>query len=103
MVEAALGIAAVGERLAPRRRWQALRKLARHSSFRIGFVIILLLALAALLAPWITGLDPTAMRIRFRFRPPSSMFPFSTDNFGRDVLTRVLYGARLSLWIGLGV
>ncbi|MFI4980655.1 MAG: ABC transporter permease, partial [Nevskiales bacterium] len=96
-------MAAAGERLAPRRRWQVARKLARHRSFRIGFVIILLLSVAALLAPWITGIDPTSMRIRFRFRPPSPMFPFGSDNFGRDVLTRVLYGARLSLWIGLGV
>jgi len=85
-----------------RRRTQVLRRLARHRSFRVGFVIILLLVLAAVFAPLITGLDPTAMRVRFRFRPPSLAFPFGSDNFGRDVLTRVLYGARLSLWIGLG-
>jgi len=96
-------MAEIGERLAPRRRYPVLRKLARHRSFRIGFLIVALLTLAAILAPWLTGIDPTAMRIRFRFRPPSAMFPFGTDNFGRDLLTRVLYGARLSLWIGLGV
>jgi len=96
-------MAETGETLAPRRRFPVLRKLARHRSFRIGFIIVALLTLAAILAPWLTGIDPTAMRIRFRFRPPSAMFPFGTDNFGRDLLTRVLYGARLSLWIGLGV
>src|SRR5580704_7440475 len=90
-------------RQAPRQRFSTVRKLARHRSFRVGFVIVTLLALAAIFAPVLTGLDPTAMRIRFRFRPPSLMFPFGTDNFGRDLLTRVLYGARLSLWIGLGV
>ena len=86
-----------------RRRFPTVRKLARHPSFRIGFLIILVLAAAAGLAPVLTGLDPTAMRIRFRFRPPSAGFVFGTDAFGRDVLTRVLYGARISLWIGLGV
>jgi peptide/nickel transport system permease protein len=89
--------------LAPRRRFRVLRKLARHGSFRIGFVVMVLLVGAAIAAPLISGLDPTAMRIRFRFRPPSPGFPFGTDMFGRDVLTRVLYGARLSLWIGLSV
>jgi peptide/nickel transport system permease protein len=103
MAEAAVLGSAARERLVPRRRFATLRKLARHRSFRIGFIIVALLVAAALAAPWITGLDPTAMRIRFRFRAPSAAFPFGTDNFGRDVLTRVLYGARLSLWIGLGV
>jgi peptide/nickel transport system permease protein len=45
--------------------------------------------------------DPIAMRIRFRFRPPQAAFPFGTDQFGRDVFSRVVFGARLSLWIGL--
>src|ERR1700722_7981221 len=93
----------MAETIDRRRRFSTLRKLARHRSFRIGFVLIALLTLAAIFAPLLPGLDPTAMRIRFRFRPPSLAFPFGTDNFGRDLLTRVLYGARLSLWIGLGV
>src|SRR5260221_4233740 len=41
------------------------------------------------------------MRIRFRSRPPQAAFPFGTDQFGRDVFSRVVFGARLSLWIGL--
>jgi peptide/nickel transport system permease protein len=91
-----------GEALAARRRWRVVRKLARHRSFAIGFVIMAVLIVAALLAP-ATGLDPTAMKIRMRFRPPQAAFPFGTDQFGRDLLTRVLYGAQLSLWIGLSV
>jgi peptide/nickel transport system permease protein len=51
----------------------------------------------------LTGIDPTSMRIRNRFKPPSEAFLFGTDQFGRDVLTRVLHGARLSLAIGLSV
>src|SRR5215472_213244 len=89
-------------RALPQPRGEVLRRLLRHRSFRVGFIIVVLLVLAAICAPWITGLDPTAIRVRVRFRPPSAEFPFGTDNFGRDILTRVLYGARLSLWIGLG-
>jgi peptide/nickel transport system permease protein len=102
MTEAALAgpapaPAAVSERLA------LARRLARHRSVRVGLVLLALLALAAILAPWITATDPTAMRIRLRFRPPSAAAWFGTDNYGRDVLARVLYGARLSLTIGLCV
>jgi peptide/nickel transport system permease protein len=87
--------------LNPRKRYRLLRKLARHRSFQIGVIIIAVMVLAALLAPVIAQYDPVAMRIRFRFRPPQAAFPFGTDQFGRDVFSRVVYGARLSLWIGL--
>jgi peptide/nickel transport system permease protein len=89
--------------LAPRRRFMLLRRLAAHRSFQIGLILVMLLALAAIFAPVISGLDPSAMKVRFRFKPPSAAFPFGTDNFGRDIFTRVLYGARVSLWIGLVV
>ena len=69
----------------------------------MGATLVLLLTIAALAAPLLTSGEPTAMHIRYRFRPPSAMFPAGTDMFGRDVMTRVLYGARLSLWIGLAV
>ncbi len=90
------------ELLAPRRRFVLLRRLLAHNSFRIGAVIVLLLVLAAIFAPLLTHYEPTSGRARFRFRPPQAEFLFGTDNFGRDVFTRCLYGARLSLIIGLG-
>lgn len=86
--------------LPARRRFLLARRLMRHRSFRIGFCVVALLVVAALLAPLISSGDPTGMQIRYRFQPPSWQFPFGTDMFGRDVFTRVLYGARLSLWIG---
>ena len=89
--------------LAPRRRSTILRRLVSHRSFQIGLFLVALLALGAIFAPWITGIDPSSMKVRFRFRPPSRAFLFGTDNFGRDIFTRVLYGARVSLWIGLAV
>ncbi len=88
--------------LAPRRRFQLIRRLARHRSFRIGFIIVAALTLAAIFAPLISKFDPFEMRARIRFRPPQAAYWFGTDNFGRDVFTRCLYGARLSLTIGLG-
>jgi peptide/nickel transport system permease protein len=87
----------------PRRRFRTLRKLLAHRSFVIGAVVMILLTFAAVAAPMLTHIDPTAMQIRYRLRGPSALFPFGTDAFGRDILTRVLYGARLSLWIGLAV
>jgi peptide/nickel transport system permease protein len=89
--------------LAERRRFRVLRKLAAHRSFRIGLVFVTILVLCAIIGPMLTGIDPTAMSIRSRFKPPSARFPFGTDQYGRDILTRVLHGGRLSLSIGFSV
>ena len=89
--------------LAERRRFRVLRKLAAHRSFKIGLVVVTVLVLCAIIGPLLTGTDPTAMSIRYRFKPPSARFPFGSDQYGRDILTRVLYGGRLSLSIGFSV
>ncbi len=99
----ALARPAVEQLLAPRRRFPLVRKLFKHRSFVIGLTVVALLVLAAIVGPWLTGLDPTAMRMRNRFKPPMPGLWFGADQFGRDVLTRVLHGARLSLFIGLSV
>jgi peptide/nickel transport system permease protein len=101
MTDLAAGV--IAGRLAPRRRFVLLNRLARHRSFQIGLTLVMILALAAIFAPLLTSVDPSSMKVRFRFKPPSSAFPFGTDNFGRDIFTRVLYGARVSLWIGFVV
>lgn len=103
MAGAVLSSSSAPPLLAPRRRWPLARKLLAHRSFRIGLTIVLLLALAALIGPWLRDIEPTAMRVRYRFKPPSWQFPFGADGYGRDVLSRVLHGARLSLWVGLAV
>ena len=84
-------------------RYRTLRRLCRHRSFVIGFAILLVLVVAAALAPLLSSADPSAMHVRFRFRSPSSTFLFGTDMFGRDIFTRVLYGARVSLFVGFAV
>ena len=85
--------------------WQSdtFQRLLRHRAFMAGTIIFGIVALVALLAPWITSADPNTLAIRNKFKPPSWDYPFGTDNFGRSQLSRVLYGARLSLGIGLGV
>ena len=102
MTEAMVATSSSGT-LAPRQRFMLLRRLATHRSFQIGFAVVLLLALAAVFAPLLSGLDPSAMKVRARFKPPSQTYLFGTDMFGRDIFTRVLYGARVSLWVGLVV
>jgi peptide/nickel transport system permease protein len=62
----------------------------------------MILSLAAF-APWITSVDPTKLNIRARFHPPSADFLFGTDNLGRSLWSRTVWGARLSIEIGLVV
>ena len=89
--------------LAPPRRFPTLRRLFRHRLFVIGLVLfgaMLVLAVGAdLLAPY----APQRMQFRMRFRPPGEGFLLGTDNFGRDILSRLVFGARLSLGIGFAV
>jgi peptide/nickel transport system permease protein len=79
------------------------KKLWRHRSFRIGLILVILLLLAACLGPLFWTIEPTRMQMRFRFKSPSLEFPLGTDGFGRDVLSRLLHGARLSLGVGISV
>lgn len=80
-----------------------VRRLIRHRSFMIGLWLCLFVTAIAILAPIISPADPNKMAIRSRFQPPSLEFLLGTDNLGRDLFSRVAWGARLSLAIGLGV
>lgn len=81
----------------------ALRRLLAHPSFHWGFCLFALVALAGLLAVWIAPFDPLRNNFRARFQPPGSPHWLGTDRFGRDILSRVLHGAGVSLRIGLAV
>ena len=76
--------------------WQRLR---RNRMAMIGGGIVLFMFLLAAAAP-LTGIDPGAIDIAHRLEPPSWHYPLGTDDLGRDVLTRILYGARISLLVG---
>jgi peptide/nickel transport system permease protein len=69
-------------------------------SRRIGLIGLGLIAIAAIAAPLITPYDPTALDTRLGLQAPSLGHPFGTDQLGRDVFTRVLYGAQIDLQIG---
>ena len=68
-----------------------------------ALAVLGLLSLAALAAPWLGLPAPDRIEMAARLHPPSSVHPFGTDNFGRDVFARVLYSGRVSLPIGLAV
>jgi peptide/nickel transport system permease protein len=67
-----------------------------------GGVIVLGLLLCALLAPWIAPNPYDQTNVRNRLKPPSSQFYFGTDNLGRDIFSRIVYGARVSVTVGFG-
>src|SRR4030095_8666639 len=77
-----------------------LRKLVRRKVVRAGAVILSVVALLAIFAPWVTPYEPTTMKILDRMQSPSAAHWFGTDELGRDVFSRVVYGARYSLMIG---
>ncbi len=70
-------------------------------SLLAGGAMLLLLGSAVLLAPWLVPYDPNGQNFDLLLQAPSPAHPFGTDNFGRDVLTRVLYGAGIDLRIGV--
>lgn len=71
-------------------------------SLWIGFAALGFLILVAGVGAWITPYDPTAFVVKLRFNAPSLLHPFGTDEYGRDVFSRVLAGAHLSMLIGFG-
>ncbi len=77
--------------------WTALR---RNRLSWVGLVLLALIVGAAVLAPLIAPYDPVQQHIIHRLRPPSAQFWLGTDTYGRDVLSRLIYGARVSLVIG---
>lgn len=75
----------------------------RHPSALIGSAVLVVMALMALFAPYLGTVDPQAVAPINRLQPPGAEFWFGTDMLGRDVYSRVVYGARVSLAIGIAV
>ncbi|WP_454690223.1 ABC transporter permease [Achromobacter aloeverae] len=81
----------------PNALWQALR---RNKLSWVGIGLLLAIVLVAAFAPWIAPHDPLQQNIAYRLDPPSADYWLGTDSYGRDVLSRLIYGARVSLLVG---
>ena len=79
-----------------------LTRLLRSRSGRFGLSLVLVLVLLSLIAPLVVPSSPLAMNRGDEFAPPSARYIFGTDQFGRDIFSRVLYGGRISLLVGYG-
>jgi peptide/nickel transport system permease protein len=77
--------------------------LRRHPTAMLGAILLGLMIVMAIAAPWLGTVDPQAVSPIKRLRPPSMQAWFGTDMLGRDIYSRVVYGARVSLTVGLAV
>jgi peptide/nickel transport system permease protein len=80
-----------------------LAPFAQRKVAAVGLFIITVIIIAAVLAPWIVPYDPLAMDALARLTPPNAEHWFGTDHAGRDLFSRVIYGARMALVTGIGV
>lgn len=76
------------------------RVLRRNAMFILGLIIVLGVTFAAVFAPLIAPFDPNELHLDAILKAPCAEFPLGTDRLGRDVLSRLLYGGRVSLWVG---
>lgn len=89
---------------ARRRGWMRfLKRLFSHRSFQVGFALFAMIVLLALFADLVAPYAPNKNDYRNLLAPPSMQHPFGTDGFGRDIFSRVIYGTRISLGIGISV
>lgn len=86
-----------------RRQFNLQRLIQRQPTMVIGIVVVLLMTLIAIFAPYLTSYDPGRLAPADRLKGPSEAHFFGTDLTGRDVFARTLYGARISLIIGISV
>ncbi|RPJ38075.1 MAG: ABC transporter permease, partial [Chloroflexi bacterium] len=86
-------------RISPFRRF--LRWVSQWKTFSIGILITSLFVIAALFAPWIAPYPPDETDYNQRFAPPSLEHLMGTDEHGRDIFSRVLYGGQISLYVGI--
>ena len=109
MSDAVANVAAPGQATlaapdAPRlisQRERALRTFTSNRTAVVGLVMILAIVLVALAAPWLAPYDPLSQSVVDRLAPPSSEHPLGLDDKGRDILSRIIYGTRIALMVGI--
>jgi peptide/nickel transport system permease protein len=89
--------------ISPSSRWYWVRTLLENPVALVSAIVVLGMVVVALLAPVLAPRDPTFLDPVIRLQGPSDDYPLGTDDSGRDVLSRVIYGARISLLIGVSV
>ncbi|MEG0259238.1 MAG: ABC transporter permease [Lysinibacillus sp.] len=96
-------ISKISKRLKKEQRALQLQRLKSNYGLLIGGTIFVLLVLMALFGPFLTPFDPYKMEVTQRLLAPSADNLLGTDEFGRDLMTRLIYGARVSIGVGLAV
>jgi len=86
-----------------KQRGKVMTFIRRHPTIVAGGALMIIMILIAILAPYLGTVDPTALSPIKRLREPSAEYWFGTDALGRDVYSRVIYGARISLVVGFAV
>ncbi|PZU90671.1 MAG: peptide ABC transporter permease [Chelatococcus sp.] len=76
---------------------EILRRMLRSPQGALGLVIVGLILLAVIVGPWLAPYDPEKMAPLMRYKPPSAQFWLGTDQYGRDILSRLLHGARATV------
>jgi peptide/nickel transport system permease protein len=80
--------------------WMQLRAtILRHKIASLGGALVTLVALGAIFAPWLSPHDPMEQNVLLRLAGPTAGYPLGTDAFGRDILSRILWGGRVSLLV----
>jgi peptide/nickel transport system permease protein len=79
---------------------ESWRRLKMNRAAVAGLAVLVTLVASAVVAPWIAPYDPAAIDMRARLQGPSVKHPLGTDNFGRDIFSRIVYAGRISLVIG---
>ncbi|QTK81216.1 Dipeptide transport system permease protein dppC [Agrobacterium tumefaciens] len=83
--------------------WLFIRRLLKRKTVAAGLIVLLIFVLLAVFAPMIAPYSPSKLSIVNRLKPPSELYWFGTDEFGRDVFSRTIYAGRLSLLVGAAV
>lgn len=90
------------EQATPTGLWRdVVRRLLRHRVGMFGATLVTILLLIGIFGPYVAPYDPNHIDFSVRFAPPSLEHPMGADDFGRDILSRVMYGARVSLQVGI--
>ncbi|MBM7714064.1 peptide/nickel transport system permease protein [Bacillus thermophilus] len=98
-----LGLSNVAQKMKKERRYLMVRRFLSNKLALTGSIIIILILLFTIIGPLITPHDPYDLHAKNRLLAPSSEYFWGTDNYGRDLLSRVAHGAKVSIGVGLSV